>query len=192
MNLSDQLFEEEHIFLGSIDHDKDAEIETLWTHDVDYLRMLNVDFLRPVSAAQLKKRYDAIEKEQAESNNLLYFTIRLREAATLIGFARLDWLEWAHGSCFLQMGIGEKQNRRQGYGTQALSLLLRYIFSELNFHRVTANVPEYNLAAQSFFARQGFTPEVRRRQALHRDGRYWDLLQMGILAREWGLLHKDS
>jgi RimJ/RimL family protein N-acetyltransferase len=31
----------------------------------------------------------------------------------------------------------------------------------------------------------GFVEEVRRRQALERDYRRWDLLQLGLLAEEW-------
>jgi RimJ/RimL family protein N-acetyltransferase len=33
--------------------------------------------------------------------------------------------------------------------------------------------------------RAGFQVEVTRRAALQRDGRPWDLLHYGLLAREW-------
>jgi RimJ/RimL family protein N-acetyltransferase len=85
----------------------------------------------------------------------------------------------------LQMGIGDPQDRKKGYGSQALNLILRYAFEELNLYRLTALVPEYNSDAMRFFEKAGFLVEVRRRQALNRDGRRWDLLHLGLLQDEW-------
>ena len=185
MNLNDQLFRGEHISLGPIDHDKDAEIESRWLHDLDYMRMLDWELAYPLAPSQLKKRYEAIEKEQEEKNNLFYFTIRLKPEAKLIGFVRLFWIEWSHGTGFVQIGIGESQYRRLGYGREALNLLLRFAFGEINLFRLTAVIPEYNQAAMGLFQQAGFSEEVRRRQAIHRDGQRWDSIHLGILSREW-------
>jgi RimJ/RimL family protein N-acetyltransferase len=46
-------------------------------------------------------------------------------------------------------------------------------------------VPEYNEGALRLFQKFGFMEEVRRRQALDRDGRRWDLLIFGQLRTEW-------
>lgn len=46
-------------------------------------------------------------------------------------------------------------------------------------------VPEYNTAALSLLKKFGFVEEVRRRQALTRDGRRWDLVYFGLLNEEW-------
>jgi RimJ/RimL family protein N-acetyltransferase len=64
-------------------------------------------------------------------------------------------------------------------------MLLRYAFDELNLFRLTALIPEYNPPAIGLFSKMGFCEEVRRREALERDGQRWDLLQYGILAEEW-------
>jgi RimJ/RimL family protein N-acetyltransferase len=56
---------------------------------------------------------------------------------------------------------------------------------ELNLHRLTAVIPEYNLPALALFQSFGFIEEVRRRQALERDGRFWDLMYFGLLTDEW-------
>ncbi len=185
MDISKSLYEGERICLAHIDHEKDPEIESKWTHDAAYLRMLSPEPARPLSAAKLKKQYEAIEKEMEEKRNLFYFTIRLRPDDRLIGFARLDWIEWTNGNGYLRMGIGEAEERGKGYGTEALQLLMRYAFHELNLHRLTAVVPEYNPVAVHIVQKAGFTEEVRRRQALDRDGRRWDLLHFGILRQEW-------
>ena len=51
--------------------------------------------------------------------------------------------------------------------------------------RVAADVPEYNEGAFALLKKFGFVEEVRRRQALERDGRRWDLISFGFLKDEW-------
>jgi RimJ/RimL family protein N-acetyltransferase len=185
MRIDQPLFEGKQICLGPIDHDKDPEIESRWTHDASYLRLISLDPVLPAPPAQIKKRYEAIEKDQDEDKNLFYFTLRMRSDDRLIGFARLNWIEWSNGAGFVQLGIGDPNDRGHGYGSEALSLLLRFAFDELNLYRLTAIIPEYNHVALYVFSKAGFVEEVRRRQSLNRDGRRWDLIHMGILYAEW-------
>ncbi len=65
--------------------------------------------------------------------------------------------------------------------------MLRYAFDELNLHRLTAMTFEYNTAALNFLQRAGFQIEVRRRQAVNRDGRRWDAIVLGLLRDEWSV-----
>ena len=185
MKIADSLFEGQHICLAPIDHEKDAEIETKWTHDASYMRMLSIDPMRPLSVAHLKKKYEAIEKEQEESRNSFYFTIRMREDDRLIGFIQLTWIEWSNGNAWMRLGIGDAEARRHGYGSEALRMILRYAFAELNLYRLTVSIPEYNTIALHVAQKAGFVEEVRRRQAVNRDGKRWDLISLGILRQEW-------
>jgi RimJ/RimL family protein N-acetyltransferase len=185
MTIEKSLYEGEHICLASIDHEKDPPIESVWTHDPEYIRMLGPEPVRPLSAEQIKKKYEAIEKEIEESKNLFYFTLRMRQDDRLIGFARLFWVEWNNASAFLELGIGDPKDRGHGFGREALDLLLNYAFDELNLHRLSARIPEYNTPAIHLFERTGFQVEVRRREALLRDGKRWDMLHLGILREEW-------
>lgn len=197
MDFSTQLFEGELICLGPIDFDKDPEIEAQWTNDPEFMRMMYLEPALPKSAAQVKKQYESLEKNMEESKNQYHFAIRRRvapeaseqesseQADRLVGCADLYWIEWSHGSGFIRLGIGDAKDRKQGYGTEALRLLLRYAFNELNLHRLTAVIPEYNEAALRLFQKAGFTEEVRRREAVNRDGQRWDLLHLGILSAEW-------
>lgn len=186
MDIDKPLFEGKWICLAPIDREKDAEIEARWTHEAAYLRMLNnIEPARPLSPAQLKKKYEAIEKDMEEKKNHYYFTIRLREGDRLIGFARLYHIRWAHGYAQVQIGIGESGERRKGYGCEALSLILQYAFEELNLYRLAAWIPEYNQPALQLFQALGFAEEVRRREAVNRETRRWDLIHLALLKEEW-------
>ena len=185
LDIQTQLFEAKDVRFGPIDHETHPEIESKWTHDADFMRLMELKPVRPLSPAMVKKQYETIEKEMDENKNLFYFTIRTRENDRFIGNALVEWVDWANGNGFIRLGIGAVEDRRKGYGSQALSMLLRYAFAELNLYRVTAVVPAYNEGAIRLFQKFGFMEEVRRRKAIHRDGEFWDLVSFGLLNAEW-------
>jgi RimJ/RimL family protein N-acetyltransferase len=185
MSIDTQLFEGKLIRLGPINHEKDPEVESRWTHDLSLMRAMSRQLAMPLSVAQVKKKYEAIEKEMGESNRLFYFSIRGREDDALLGFVRLERIEWTHGTCSLKLAIGDPVERNKGYGSEALQLIMRFAFSELNLYRLSVVVGDDNQAGLRFFLRHGFVEEVRRRKSLLRDGQTWDLLHLGLLRDEW-------
>ena len=185
LDIQSQLFEGQDIRFGPIDYDKDPEVEARWTHDSDFMRMMEVAPARPLSAAMLKKQYEKLEKKMEEDKNMYYFAIRAKADDRLIGRAVIQWIEWSNGSGFIRLGIGEAQDRYKGYGSQAMKMLLRFGFGELNLFRLSAIVPEYNTAAISLLNKFDFVEEVRRRQSVERDTKRWDLLVFGLLSDEW-------
>ena len=184
-DIATQLFEGQDIRFGPIDYEKDPEIESKWTHNAEFMRLFEFEPARPMSVAIVKKQYEKLEKKIDEDRNLYHFMIRAKADDRLIGKAMVQRIEWTNGNCSLRIGIGAAEDQRKGYGTQALKMLLRFAFAELNMFRVSANVAEYNAGAIALVNKLGFTEEVRRRQALEREGRRWDLLVFGLLKDEW-------
>lgn len=184
-DLQTQLFEAQDIRFGPIDHEAHPDVESRWTHDAEFMHLLEWKPIGPLSPAMVKAHYESIEKEIEEQKNLFYFTIRAREDDRLIGKALIEYVDWASGNGYLRLGIGEANSRRKGYGSQALSLLLHYAFRELNMYRVTAVVPAYNEGALHLFQRFGFMEEVRRPKAMHHNGEFWDIVSYGLLNAEW-------
>lgn len=187
-----QLFDGPRLRLGPVDPDTDAPIESAWTHDGEFLRLIDTAPARPLSPGQVKKKYEQLAKEPEKT---FHFALRLHDQPAgdggaptpgrLIGFARLQWVDWMHRAARLSLGLGAPPDRGQGYGQEALDLILRYGFDELGLHRLSADLGSYNTGAARFLERNGFQLEVRRRQAVARDGQRWDLLQYALLAAEW-------
>lgn len=184
-DIQTQLYEGQDICFGPIDHEKDPAIEAKWTHDSEFMRMMDTAPARPMSAALIRKQYEKLEKRIDENKNIYHFMIRAKMDDRLIGTAEVQRIEWTNGNCFLRLGIGAAEDRGKGYGTQALGMLLRFAFAELNLFRVSAMVPEYNEIAIALLNKFGFVQEVCRRKALERDGRRWDLYVFGLLKDEW-------
>jgi RimJ/RimL family protein N-acetyltransferase len=81
--------------------------------------------------------------------------------------------------------IGEKDLWGQGYGSEALGLLVAHLFDNLNLRRVRLDTWSGNERAMRSFARIGFREEGRLRDAVRAGGRYYDSVIMGLLRAEW-------
>ncbi len=182
--LTEQLFEGQFVRFAPPDAERDAEIVSKWTQDPEYLRLLSTEIVRPLSPFQARKQYEEWDKD-GEKRMAFNFAVRLTDGDRLIGLARLYRVEWTHATGWLQMGIGDRNDRGRGYGTEALRMLLRYAFDELNLYRLAASTVEYNAGAIRFLEQAGFVVEVRRRQAVQRDYQRWDVVMLGLLRDEW-------
>ncbi len=85
----------------------------------------------------------------------------------------------------LGIGIGDKSAWGQGYGREAIGLLLEYAFRYRNYRRVWLRVIANNERGIRAYRACGFTEEGRQREHVYSDGGYHDLVLMGILRSEW-------
>ena len=166
--------------LASANAETDVETVARFSRDSEYLRLMDSVPARPRSATSVK---EGMEKEPED--NLFFFHIRALDDDRLLGSIDVQVDSWPHGDGWIGIDIGERAEWGKGYGTDAMQVMLRYAFTELNLHRVSLNVFEYNTRAIRSYAKTGFREEGRARDFLHRDGRRWDLIYMGLLREEW-------
>jgi UDP-4-amino-4,6-dideoxy-N-acetyl-beta-L-altrosamine N-acetyltransferase len=80
--------------------------------------------------------------------------------------------------------IGEREQQGRGLGTEAVRLLVNYGFAELNLHRIALRVLEGNPSALKLYRGLGFRDEGVLRQAAFKNGRFRDVLLLGLLENE--------
>ena len=117
--------------------------------------------------------------------DFLSMAIHIRESDRLVGTCAFSQLDGQNGSTLFHITIGEHDAWGQGYGTEATALMVDHAFTRLELHRVALTVFEFNPRAIRAYEKVGFIEEGRARQAILRDGRYWDEIHMSILASEW-------
>ncbi len=159
---------------------EDAPAVARWSEDAEYLRQVDTDWARPATAAAVSVGWGA-----PGDGGSVAFHLRTLADDRLIGFAALHSIEWNNGTAMFSIGIGEREYRGRGYGADALRLILRYAFDELNLYRVGLHVIGDNARAIRAYERAGFRREGVIRGQVHRDGRRVDGLLMGILGDEW-------
>jgi len=160
-----------------------AEAISHWNRDSEFGRLLDARVANQIS---VKKLTEWITQDQEKNPPAFYFfAIRTLEGDRLIGFTDLEGDLYPHSEAFVGIGIGEREYWGKGYGTDAMKVILRYAFQELNLRRVALDTFEYNPRAIRSYEKVGFVYEGRVREFLYREGRRWDLIFMGILREEW-------
>jgi RimJ/RimL family protein N-acetyltransferase len=165
--------------LAAFNPETDAAIVARWSRDTEYHRLGDNDaaYPQPVKWAR--------ERLERPSDRGFGFAIRTLSDDRLIGDIGV-WIEsWAHGEGWTGIGIGEREFWGNGYGTDAMRLMLRLAFGELNLRRVTLGVYAYNPRAIRSYEKAGFRREGLIRSDCLRDGQRWDTVFMGILRDEW-------
>ena len=140
---------------------------------------------RPLSPEAVRRYLEKVEKQMEETKNLFHFTMRTRDDNRLVGLARIFWIDFHNGTGVLNLGVGDASDRRRGFGSDALNLLLRFAFDELNLHRLSVWPSADNLPFIKMVGKAGFEEEARRREASFHDGSYWDVLHLGLLRSQW-------
>ncbi len=160
---------------------EDTPAVVRWYEDSDFTRHYDAEPAFPRTSARLQTYLT----DASKAENGYIFGIRLHHSDDLIGLIELDSILWSSRASWLAVGIGEAAYRGQGYGGEALGLMLRFAFHEINLHRVQLSVFSYNERAIRLYERLGFMREGVMREFLQRDGQRFDLLVYGLLAREW-------
>ena len=127
------------------------------------------------------------EKKYFEENmdkNYNFFIVTL-DNDKLIGTVGLEKYDAINRTATLGIFIGDKEYRSQGYGTEAIKLILDYGFNYLNLNNIKLDLMSFNERALKCYQKCGFKEYGRRRKCKYINGQYYDLIEMDILAEEF-------
>jgi len=102
-----------------------------------------------------------------------------------VGNCSFHQIDWRNRSAEVGIFIGAKTYWNQGYGTEAMELLLAHGFNTLNLNLIALRVFESNQGAIRAYEKAGFIREGRLRQAEYKNGKYEDIILMSVLRSDW-------
>ncbi|MGI5902498.1 MAG: GNAT family N-acetyltransferase [Desulfitobacteriia bacterium] len=103
----------------------------------------------------------------------------------IIGTIGFDQVNIPARSARIYIGIGSPDYWGKGYGFEALTIFINYLFGQWNFNRLTAETWSENHRALSCYQKIGFQVEGRLREAYYVNSKYYDALILGLLKREF-------
>ena len=159
---------------------EDAERWVEWFNDLEVTIPLGDEAYTPTS---LEGEQEAI-REILEDNSHV-FSIVDAKTNQAIGRCMLFRVDAVNRTAMLGIVIGEKGYWDQGYGQEAVSLLLDYGFNLLNLNSVMLGTFSFNERAIRCYENVGFRLIGRRREARLIAGQRYDLVLMDILAEEF-------
>ncbi len=107
----------------------------------------------------------------------------------LIGNVGIQHIDFSDRKADIGIVIGEKDFWSKGYGTDALRVLVGYLFDELNMERVQLFADSRNKRALACYKKVGFKQEGLMRHDRWKDGVYVDDVMMSILRTDWRRKH---
>lgn len=169
--------------LAADEPDALAKTEILWQRDSEFLRLSDNEAVYLTSEKKLRESFEK-RLEAGFKPDRYAFSIRTLAQDKPIGFLGLR-LDLVHNDAMIGIGIGDREFWDKGYGSDAMKVCLRYAFTELNLHRVSLGLHEYNSRALRSYEKTGFILEGKTRKDLAREGQRYDSFWMGILRDEW-------
>lgn len=170
------------VYLRPLDAATDLALCQRWINDPETRPFIGSGNI-PVSAEREKQFFEETEDRKFPRNIILGIVVKA--TGKLIGTMGLHDINWIDRAATTGALIGSKTNRGRGYGTEAKELLLEYAFNTLNLRRINSQCLSYNAASRRYSEKCGYRLEGRLRQAIYKDGRYYDLIQLGLLKSDW-------
>ncbi len=136
----------------------------------------------PKSEAMAKAKYAEWADFGDTSKHVMFAVETL--AGELVGGIAMHSRSEKNGTFSFGIRINQK-HRRQGYGEDALRLLLRYGFHELRYQKCNSACVERNEGSIRLHRKLGFVDEGRRRRSVYMDGQFHDDLLFGLTREEF-------
>lgn len=152
-----------------------------WFNDPEVRQYLTM--YRPLSRAEEERWVES--RASRREDIVLAIEVRAGDQWVHIGNVGLHRIDWKNRTATLGIVIGEREFWGKGYGTEAVRTMLRYAFGELGLNRVELETYSFNPRAIRCYEKAGFRREGIRRQALYRNGKFHDVILMGILRDEF-------
>lgn len=128
-----------------------------------------------------KKFYDSISADNDEYT----FAIEDLTKKLYIGSCGVNSIDWKNRHAEIGIFIGNKDFWNKGYGTDAMSLLVKFVFEQMNIHKIKLSVFSFNKRAIRCYEKCGFKVDGVLREEVFKDGQYYDEILMSLLKCEY-------
>lgn len=152
--------------------------------DLMYALSINNDYqvMRSASAGIL---FPSTVEDQARfmGNQTSYsggeyqFAIERLDNRQFIGQCGFLQVSWKNRRAEIGIMLDQK-SIGHGYGTDAVSLLCKFGFEEMNLHKIKATVFDFNTAAIRCYEKCGFVQEGILKEEVFREGKYHNAIVM--------------
>ncbi len=142
-----------------------------WLNDPELIRYTDVS---PGATMDSVRTY--VEAAVAAPNVAMWRI--LVEGSAHIGNIRLSNIRWMHRRAEVALMIGDRDYWGRGLGPEAIDLVSRHAFDELDLHKLIAGILEPNVGSRRAFEKAGFQIEAVLREHAVFEGALCDTLQM--------------
>ena len=160
---------------------EDIPLAQAYLNDHETRSFLNPRVSYPYTLADEEKWF-----EKNSANNDTYdFAIETLDRGKYIGGCGINAIDWKVGKAEVGIFIGDKDYWGKGYGADAMEVLVRFCFDQMNINKISLHVFSFNERARLCYEKCGFSVEGVLRREIYANGQYHDDIAMGLLRSEW-------
>ncbi len=167
----------EHVYLSPIDIENEVKPMTKWLNEDEEIAYNNGFYGNLLGEGKIQ------EMMSKWNEGPFIFSIVEKEEDTFMGHISL--FNFGPHEQYATLGIYlGKEFRHHGYGTEAMKLLIHYIFNTQRFNAIHLEVFGFNSKAYRSYERLGFKECGRWHKALYHQGESHDLIMMELLRED--------
>lgn len=112
------------------------------------------------------------------------FAICRIEDDELLGSLAVYGINYQNSTCEIGLIVADDV-KRQGYGYEAMKVIIEFVFNYLPMNKIKLQVFSFNAAAINLYQRLGFSHEGTLKEEIFRFGTYHDLENYALLRSDW-------
>lgn len=170
--------ESERIYLRSIcELDAPIILESTMDEEIRYMTGTKPNF----SLEQIKTHIDTINNDSSRYD----FAICLKGNDEMIGDLSILDINEGNQNAGFRISMASIPLTGKGYGTEAIKIVLSFVFEQLKLNRLQLEVFSHNLRGIRAYEKIGFVKEGTLRQSLYYNDVYSDEIIMAILKSDY-------
>lgn len=150
-------------------HKKDKDVFLKWHNDSTIRN--NIGGLIPFSETEF---IEACEMRERINPSNLWFSIYACEQ--IVGIVGIHNIKYIQRNAELSILIGTEKNRKKGIATRIIKMMERYVFLDLQMHRLYAKIFSDNTPSIRLVEKCGWDREGLLRDAAFWNGQYRDVI----------------
>jgi len=166
----------EKIYLNPI-QESDISILANYMND-DHIKLFGRNCGSAIYEKRMKDHLEESQKDQV-------YTIFQKDNNTIVGDISINFIDLYNRSGMLSIVIHGEENRGKGFGKEAILLILKHAFIDINLESVHLGTWEYNKAALHLYEKIGFKFIGRRRNRRIVGNKYYDEIMMDMISKEY-------
>ncbi|MDF2880380.1 MAG: acetyltransferase, ribosomal protein N-acetylase [Clostridiaceae bacterium] len=155
--------------------EEDIEIAAALVNDKELKKFLVTGIPFPMSTWEEESW---VKSQKGSDTGEYNFAIEDIKTKKYIGGCGIQKVNWLARVATVGIMIGDKDYWSKGYGTDAMKVLMKFIFEEMNINKIRLGVFSFNIRAKKCYEKCGFQVEGILKDELFKEGKYYDEIIM--------------
>ncbi|SHI20324.1 GNAT family N-acetyltransferase [Sporanaerobacter acetigenes] len=157
--------------------EEDIPIATSFVNDEELKKFLVTNIPFPMT---LWEEEEWVRSQKSSQDGSYNFAIEDIETKKYIGGCGIQEVNWLSRVATVGIMIGYKQYWGKGYGTDAMKVLMNFIFNNMNIRKIRLSTFSFNVRAKKCYEKCGFEVEGILKDEIFKDGKYYDEIIMSV------------